>query len=115
MITVQHSHEKWRTWLRKTLAEARGQINQVQGHYKRQYDGLLRRHRERIKKGDYFYLISKRLYETETGPKLASVAEGPLPVVNIRDNMVVVKRVDDYVERVSRDLVVLSPTRLTVV
>lgn len=51
--------------------------------------------------------------ESETRQKIAAVAEGPLPVVSIRGNMVVIRRVDESVERVSCDRVVLTPSHLT--
>lgn len=49
-------------------------------------------------------------------PKLAAVLEGPLPVFSVRGNSVVVKRVDESGERISResrDRVLIAPPRLT--
>ena len=77
------------------------------------HNGRLRRHLEEIKKGDYVYLRVKRRDETKTRHKLSAVAEGPLPFVSVRGNTVVIRRVDDSVERASHDRVVLAPPRLT--
>ena len=35
-ISVRHSYDKWRTWLSKTLAEARGKLQQAKARYKKQ-------------------------------------------------------------------------------
>ena len=81
--------------------------------YKRDYDTLLRRQRETIKKGDSIFLRVERRDENQTRHKLAAVAEGPFPVESVKGHTVVIVRPDETVERVSHDRVVLTPKPLT--
>ncbi len=107
------SNDKWRAWLSKTLAEAKGKLAQAQARYKRNYDKRLRRHRERIQKDDTVFLRVERRDESLSRHKLAAVAEGPFVVDSVKGNTVVILRSDGSVERVSRDRVTLAPTQIS--
>lgn len=111
-ISVEHSHNKWRQWLRKTITEARTKLDQAQARYKKTYDRRLRNRQEKILPGNNVYLRVEKRDENQTRHKLAAVAEGPYPVQSIHDNTVVIQRPDNSVERVSKDRVTLAPKQM---
>lgn len=58
-----------------------------------------------VAEGNYVYLRVKRHNENEHRHKLAAMAAGPYPILEVKSKTVVIKREDETVERISRDCV----------
>lgn len=73
----------------------------------------LRKQREKIEEGDYVYLRVKRYDEDEHRHKLAAVAAGPYPVLEVKRKTVMKIREKETVDSVSRDRVKHAPVPRT--
>lgn len=83
----------------------------VQERYKRSFDKRLRNNRQIIQPGDNVFLGVQRKYEKETRHKLATIGQGPIPVLSVDSSAktVVNKRRDEAVENISGSRVALTP------
>lgn len=110
---TQEARSHWKRCLEKSLGEANNRLEKAQRRYKRNFDARLRKQKEIIAAGDNVYLRVERRNEDEHRHKLAAVAEGPYPVLDVKGKTVVIQRRDNTVERVSRDRVINAPAPRT--
>ena len=100
--------ERWKYWLTQLMSTASAELEKRQARYKRNFDARLRLPVQRISEGSFVFLRRDHTPRTESRHKLAPVADGPFKVVGADEHTVVVK-IDENVERVSRDRVELAP------
>ena len=100
--------ERWKYWLTQLMSTASAELEKRQARYKRNFDARLRLPVQQISEGSFVFVRRDHTPRTESRHKLAPVADGPFEVVGADEHTVVVK-IDENVERVSRDRVELAP------
>ena len=95
------------------LHEAHERLTKAQERYKRTFDNRLCRQKEQVRAGDSIFLRIEKRDDSQTGHKLAPLAEGPLKVIEANNRVVTIERTDGTIERVSRDRVTLAPPAQT--
>ena len=100
--------ERWKYWLTQLMSTASAELEKRQARYKRNFDAWLRLPVQQISKASFVFLRRDHTLRTESRHKLAPVANGPFEVVGADEHTVAVK-IDENVERVSRDRVQLAP------
>ena len=99
--------ERWKYWLNQLMSTASAELEKRQARYKRNFDARLLPVQQ-ISEGSFVFIRRDHTPRTESRHKLAPVADGPFEVVGADEHTVVVK-IDENVERVSRDRVELAP------
>ena len=99
--------ERWKYWLTQLMSTASAELETRQARYKRNFDARLRLPVQQINEGSFVFLRRDHTPRTESRHKLAPVADGPFKVFGADEHTVVVK-IDENVERVSRDRIVLA-------
>lgn len=79
---------------KKTLSQAGKKLREAQERYKKNVDARLRRQKESILKRNYVFLRVDQTNEEERRHKLAPTATGQYPIIEIKQQTVVIERED---------------------
>ena len=100
--------ERRKYWLSQLMSTASAESDKRQARYKRKFDSRLRLPAQQISEGFFAFLRRDHTLRTESWHKLAPVADVPFKDV-LADEHTIVMKIEENVERVSRDCVELAP------